>query len=127
MHRLTAVTAYRSAMGMALVTACLLIWLSLGVGIIGQDGDPANRMYFGVLAVGIAGAIVARLRAHGMAYALLAMAVAQAVVAGIALFAGLGLPWSGAIEILVLNAFFIGMFAAAAWLFRHSARCASTA
>lgn len=127
MDRLTAVTAYRSAMGMALVAACFLIWLSLGVGIIGKDGDPANRMYFGVLAVGIVGAMVARLRAHGMAYALLAMAVTQAMVAGTALLAGLGLPWSGPMEILLLNIFFIGMFAASAWLFRHSARCASTA
>jgi hypothetical protein len=29
----------------------------LGVGAIGADGDPANLMYAGVLAVGIVGAI----------------------------------------------------------------------
>lgn len=38
--------AYRTALAVAIVTALLLIWLSLGVGIIGRDGDPANRMYF---------------------------------------------------------------------------------
>ena len=47
---------YRFAACVALVATLLLIWLSLGVGIIGADGGPANRMYFGVVAVGIVGA-----------------------------------------------------------------------
>lgn len=78
-------TAYRSAVGIALGAAVMLVWLSLGVGIIGADGDPANLMYFGVLAVGIVGAIIARLQPRGMARALFAMALAQALVAAIAL------------------------------------------
>ena len=40
---------YRWAVAIALVAAAMLAWLSLGVGIIGKDGDPANMMYFGVL------------------------------------------------------------------------------
>jgi hypothetical protein len=119
---MTKASTYRAAIGIALVTACILVWLSLGVGIIGQDGDQANLMYFGVLAVGIVGAIVARLRPHGMARALFAMALAQAVVAAIALIAGLGLPWSGPAEIGLLNGFFIAMFAGSGWLFRRAAR-----
>jgi hypothetical protein len=115
-------TAYRSAVGVALAAAFLLVWLSLGVGIIGADGDPANLMYFGVLAVGIVGAIIARLRPNGMARALFAMALAQALVAAIALIAELGLPWSPPTEILALNGFFIASFAASAWLFRRAAR-----
>ena len=118
-------SAYRSAAGIALAAACMLVWLSLGVGIIGKDGDPANRMYFGVLAVGIIGALIARLRPHGMARALLAMALAQAVVAAIALIGELGLPWSGPAEIVLLNAFFVAMFAGSAWLFRRAARGAA--
>jgi hypothetical protein len=50
-------------------------------------------MYFGVLAVGIIGAIVARLQPHGMVRTLIATAFAQALVAAMALIAGLGLPW----------------------------------
>jgi hypothetical protein len=92
-------TAYRAAIGVALAAAFILVWLSLGVGIIGKDGDPANLMYFGVLAVGIIGAIIARLQPYGMARALFATALAQALVAVIALIAGLGLPWSGPTEI----------------------------
>jgi len=115
-------TAYRSAIGLAVAAAFMLVWLSLGVGIIGKDGDPANLMYFAVLAVGIIGAIVARLQPHGMARALSATALAQALVAAIALIAGLGLPWSGPAEILLLNGFFIALFAGSAWLFRRAAR-----
>jgi hypothetical protein len=114
--------AYRSAAGLALAAALLLIWLSLGVGIIGKDGDPANLLYFGVLAVGVIGAICARLKPHGMARALLATALAQALVAAIALIAELGLPYSPPAEIVLLNAFFIAMFAGSAWLFRSAAR-----
>jgi hypothetical protein len=114
-------TAYRSAIGIALAAACILVWLSLGVGIIGKDGDPANLMYFGVLAVGIVGALIARFRPHGMARALFAMALAQVAVAAVALIAGLGLPWSGPAEIVLLNAFFVAMFAGSAWLFRRAA------
>jgi hypothetical protein len=52
--------AYRAAVGVALAAAVILVWLSLGVGVIGKDGDPANLLYVGVLAVGIIGAIIAR-------------------------------------------------------------------
>jgi hypothetical protein len=114
--------AYRAAISVALAAASILVWLSLGVGIIGKDGDPANLMYFGVLAVGIIGAIIARLQPHGMARTLFATALAQALVAAIALIADLGLPWSGPAEILLLNGFFVALFAGSAWLFRRAAR-----
>jgi hypothetical protein len=114
--------AYRAAVGVALAAAFILVWLSLGVGIIGADGDPANMMYFGVIAVGTIGAIIARLRPHGMARALFATALAQALVAGIALIFRLGLPWSGPAEILVLNGFFVALFVGSALLFRNAGR-----
>jgi CHASE2 domain-containing sensor protein len=105
----------------ALGAAFLLVWLSLGVGIIGADGDRANLMYFGVLAVGILGALIARFRPQGMARALVATALAQALVAVIALVLGLGDPWSPPAEIVALNGFFIALFAGSAWLFRRAA------
>ena len=112
---------YRLAAGLAVVTMLLLIWLSLGVGIIGRDGDPANLMYFGVVAIGIAGGLIARFRPHGLARAMLAAAIAQAVIAAIAVFGGLGRPWSGPLELIGLNGFFIAMFVGAALLFRRAA------
>ena len=115
-------TAYRFALGLAIATALLLLWMSLGVGIIGADGDPANRMYFGVIAVGIIGAMLARFRPSGMTFTLVAMALAQTLVAAIAVLAGLGRPWSGPLELVLLNGFFVGLFLGSAWLFRRAAR-----
>ena len=113
--------AYRLALVGAIVSTLLLIWLSLGVGIIGRDGDPANRMYFAVVAIGVLGALIARFRARGMSRTLFAMALVQAVITAVALIAGLGLPWSGPTEVLILNGFFIVAFSIAAFLFRRAA------
>ena len=89
----------------------------------GRTGDRANLMYVGVLAVGIVGAVIARFRPDGMARALLAMALAQALVAVIALIAGKHqAPISSVSEILGLNGLFVALFIGSAWLFRHAAR-----
>lgn len=115
-------TSQRAAYAVALIALLLLLWLSLGVGIIGADGDPANRMYLGVIGIGVAGSLVARFRPGGMALTMVAMGVAQALVAAIAVVLGLGQPWSGPAEVLLLNAFFVAMFGVSAWLFRRAAR-----
>lgn len=115
-------TAYRAALGLALFASLSLIWLGLGVGIIGADGDRTNLLYGGVLLVGIAGAFIVRLRAAGMARTLVAMACAQAAIAVIAVLAGWGMPWSPPAELLVLNAGFVAMFLGSAWLFQRGVR-----
>ena len=120
--RTTGDTTYRLAVVVALGAAFLLVWMSLGVGIIGADGDPANRMYFGVLAVGIVGALIAGFRPEGMSRALVATAIAQAGVAAIAIFGGLGRPWSGPLELALLNGFFVVLWTVSAWLFRRAAQ-----
>ena len=114
--------AYRAAVGVALAAAFILVWVTGAVGIIGTEDDNANSMYVGVLAVGIIGAIIARFRPHGMARALFATALAQALVAVIVLIFGLGSPWSGPGEILALNGFFVSLFVGSALLFRYAAR-----
>lgn len=113
---------YPLALSMSLISACLLLWLSLGVGIIGKDGDPANRMYFAVLIIGVIGSLAARFRPRGMAVTLGAMALAQAVIAAIALIQKLGHPWSGALELILLNGFFIVLFFVSAALFTLAIR-----
>jgi hypothetical protein len=115
--------AYRAAVGVAIAAAFILAWMVGAVGVIGEDGDRADLMYGGVLAVGIIGAIIARFQPVGMARALLAMALAQALVAVIALIAGKHqAPISSVFEILGLNGFFVALFIGSAWLFRHAAR-----
>ena len=112
---------YRVAVGVALATAFILVWMVGAVGVIGEDGDRADLMYGGVLAVGIIGAIVARFQPEGMARALLATALVQALVAVIALIAGKHqAPISSVSEIIGLNGFFVALFIGSAWLFRHA-------
>ena len=117
-------SAYKIAWAITIAAILLLVWLSLGVGIIGKDGDPANSMYFGVVAIWIVGTLIARFRSTGMARVLLAMAIAQGAIAAIALFAGMGRPWSGPLELILLNGFFIGLFFISAWLFSRSPHAA---
>ncbi len=116
-------TAYKSAVGLALATPFLLVWIIGAVGVLGRAGDRADLMYIGVFAVGIIGAIIPRFQPHGMARALFATALAQALVAVIALIAGMHqAPYSSVGEILGLNGFFVALFLGSAWLFRNAAR-----
>ena len=121
--RKTGNTAYRFAVGVALAAAFILVWVNAAVGVIGTSHDDANLMYGGVLAVGIIGATVARFQPHGMARALFATALAQALVAAIALIAGLGSTgpiWP--LDILILNGFFAALWLISSRLFRNAAR-----
>jgi hypothetical protein len=116
-------SAYRAAVGVALAAAFILLWLMGAVGIIGVEGDRADLLYLGVLAVGITGALIARFRPDGMARALLATALAQALVAVIGLIAGKHqAPVTSVPELVGLNGFFVALFVGSAWLFRRAAR-----
>ncbi len=115
--------SYRFATILALATAFILVWLIGAVGVIGVEGDPFDLMYFGVLAVGLIGAIAARLQPHGMARALFATAFAQALVALVALIVGKHQSSVSSVpEILILNGFFIALFLGSARLFGNAAR-----
>jgi hypothetical protein len=115
--------AYRTAVGVALAAAFILTGVTLAVGVIGTEHDDANLMYGGVLAVGIIGAVIARFQPHGMTRALFVTALAQVLVAMIALIAGFGSTgprWP--LDILMATGFFTAMWLISAWLFRKSAR-----
>ncbi len=113
--------AYRAAVGVAVAAALLLVWMNLAVGIMGNEGNPAKLMYIGVLAVGIIGALIARFQPHGMARALFATALAQMLVAVIALAARLGT--SGPVwprDVLIATGFFATLWLGSALLFRRA-------
>ena len=111
--------AYRVAVGIALAAALLLVWMNLAVGVIGNEDSPVNLMYIGVLAVGLIGAVVARLDPRGMARALFATALAQALVPVIVLIVWKPSVTSG---VFGLNAFFAMLFVGSALLFRRAGR-----
>ena len=120
--RKTGNNLYRSAVGVAAVTAFILVWVNLAVGVIGNEGNYANLMYGGVLAVGIIGAIIARFQPNGMARAMFATALAQVLVAVIALIAGWGSTaplWPR--DILAATGIFAMLWVISAVLFRNAA------
>ena len=121
--RMTGNIAYRAAVGVAVVTAFILIWINLAVGIIGSEDNPANLMYAGVLAITILGALLVRFRPQGMALTLSATALAQGLAGTTALMAGWGsngANWPRVI--VVLTGFFAALWLLSAWLFRKAAQ-----
>jgi len=115
-------TAYRSAVGVALAAVFLLVWVSAAVGGILGD-DPANMMYFGVLLVGLSGAMIARLEPQGMSRAMLATAFAMVLVPAIALMIGTPAFANGVPAVFGLHAAFALLFVGSAWLFRRASAC----
>lgn len=114
---------YRVAVGFALFTGLFLIWSNIAVGLIGSDNNEFNSLYFLVIGVGVMGAFIARFKATGLMFTLLAMAATQAIIAIAALFTGMAdVPESSVYEILAVNGFFITLFVVAAMLFRNAAQ-----
>jgi hypothetical protein len=111
---------YRLAVGVAVAAGLLLVWLNLAVGFIGSEDNPANLLYGGVLATALIGAVAARFRPLGMARAMFWAALVQFMVPIIA-----ALIWKpemnlGMVQVLVANALFAALWAAAGWLFRRA-------
>lgn len=105
---------YVIAFGVAVGTAFLTIWANLAVGIVGEPAEPINRIYFGVVAVAVLGATLARLRPAGMARAMLAAALAQAAGSIVGLVAD-------GTTVFVLTAVFAVLWLVSAALFRRAA------
>ncbi len=112
---------YRAGVGLLLAASFLLIWINGAVGIIGDEGNPLNLLYLGVIAIAAIGSLAARFRASGMAMATSAAAVAQGAMIAVAATYGSSEP-PGMIGLVGINAFFVALFAAAAWLFHAAAR-----
>lgn len=113
--RMSSNTAYRAAVGIAIVMALLTVWVNVAVGMLGPEDNPGNLLFGAVLAVGLVGAAVARFRPQGMARAMEATALAQAIMT---LYALLG----GYAEVVFHVGFFIIPWLVSAQLFRKAAR-----
>jgi hypothetical protein len=116
-------TAYRIGLALTAASAVFLLWGVAAMGIVGMEGDPFDRLYIVVIAIGVGGALLARFQAPGMAVALAAMALAQVAVTILALILGKQQsPVSSVVEILMVNGLYVALFAVAAGLFRYAAR-----
>ena len=118
----TASFAYRAGVGVAVLAALVLVWMTFAVGLIGSEDHPANLLYGGVLAVGVLGAVLARFRSRGLARALAATALAQTLVGAAAVLAGWGADGAnGPAAVAALTGIFAALWLAAAWLFQRAA------
>lgn len=116
--------AYRGGVGVALVAAFLLLWVNF---VQMADVNRAAAMYFGVPLVAIIGAVMARFKPRGMARALFATALAQALVLAIALIRNPQVTsWTSPVTRgFGGNAFFVMLFVGSALLFRTAGRAES--
>lgn len=109
--------AYLAAAAIGVGTGFLMTWANLAVGIIGDGIGRANLMFFGVVLLAVVGTAIARLRAQGMARAMLATAIALvlAIVVGLAAFGATARE-------AVLTTVFVAGWLVSAGLFQFSAR-----
>lgn len=114
--------AYRGGAIVAVAAAFLLVWVNAAVGFLGDEGNPANLMFVGVIAVAILGSIIARFRPAGLAKAIFATAAAQLIVGMVALVAGLGSEGQhGVYEVVMGTSLFTALWLGSAFLFRKAA------
>ncbi|MCE2612492.1 hypothetical protein LVD13_05860 [Flavobacteriaceae bacterium D16] len=114
---------YRIAFGVAIAAIFLLFWINGAVGIIGNEGQPANMLYGLVIGVVLIGALLVRFKARGMAITLFTAAAIQMLVPVIALF--IWPPdvtsWSpGVLGVFILTAFFAFLLTVSALLFKRA-------
>ena len=116
--------SYRGGAVLALLGMFLTIWADLAVGIVGSENNPANQLFFGALLIGIAGTLIARFRAKGMALAMVVTAAALGVVFVIAVNGPTDEPFVPHIREAIGTVFFALLFLGSAALFQRAARAA---
>lgn len=107
--------AFVVATVLAAAAALVSTWANLAVGIVGDEGNAVNLVFFAVPALAVAGAAWSRLRAHRLARAMDLTALVQ----GLACVAALVLDGAFA---FVATAVFVAMWVLSAQLFRRAAR-----
>jgi len=109
--------AYAAGAVVAAGTAFLLFLVNGAVGFIGNEDNPVNLVFFGVLTLALGGAIIVRFRPEGMARAM-------AVTAGAQIAAGaLGVAMVPDLRGFILGtAMFVPLWLLSSWLFARAAR-----
>lgn len=116
---------YKLGAALAVLTIFLIVWVNLAVGIIGDEDNPSNVLYFFAVITAISGWFVAGTDARRIARAMFATA---AVLVLIPLLIITGAPnavlaeSSGMVRYLALSSFFVLMFVGSALMFRKSVR-----
>lgn len=107
--------SYKAGVGVALAAGFALGWSNM-VHVAGT-GNLANLWYYSVLVVGAAGALLARLRARGLAFTLFVMA---ALLAFISVLVPSGAPPDAARRMAIGHGVYVVLFTVAGMLFRRA-------
>ena len=86
--RMSSSWAYRAGAAVAILTCFLTVWVNLAVGMVGDEGNPANLLFGGVILLAVVGAILSGFRPRGIARSMQAAAAAQGLMAIYAFIAG---------------------------------------
>ncbi|HEY0628220.1 MAG TPA: hypothetical protein VGD23_02725 [Sphingomicrobium sp.] len=106
--------SYRGGVGAAVAASFLIVWANGAVGMIGNEDNPYNLLFLGVIMVALLGSVLARFRARGMAIAMVTAAAAQVAIG----IGGISTDIRGGI----LSMLFAGLWLLSAALFRNAAR-----
>ena len=107
--------SYKAGVGVALAAGFALGWSNMVH--VADSENPANLVYYSVLAVGVVGACLARLEARGLARTLFAMAAALALIA---VMLPSGAPPDLARNMAIGHGVYVVLFTASGLLFRHA-------
>lgn len=112
---------YKAGVGVALAGGLALGWSNMVH--VADSENPANLVYYGVLAVGGVGAWLARLQARGLARTMWAMA---ATLALLAVVVPSGAPPDMARRMAIGHGVFVALFTASGLLFRQASLAGSS-
>ncbi len=109
--------------GLLALLACVgLVWVNGAVGFLGNEDNPANLMFLGVIAIAVVGSVFVRFKAAGLARVMAGVALAQ-LLAGII---GYSAGWAssgiaGLYEVAMGTSLFGSMWLVSAGLFHWAA------
>lgn len=109
--------AYAVGAVVAAGAALLLFLVNGSVGFIGDEDNPVNFLFFGVITLALGGAIIVRFRPQGMARAMAVTAGGQVVTGALAVAMVPDIR-----GFLVGTAMFVPLWLLSSWLFARAAR-----
>ena len=115
---------FKAAVGVAVLASLMLVWVNGAVGVLGNEDNPANLMYFAVIVTGLMGLGLSRFKAKGLARTMFTMALVQAIIPVIALsvwgdqYFDDASPIPVLVQVLGITGFFCTMFVFSGLLFR---------
>lgn len=112
--------SYKIGTGIAVGTSLLLIWINLAVGIIGNENNPANFTYIGVLIIETVGIFISNFKPPRIMYVLLLTAIAQVSVPIIALIIWKPQITPDVFKVFGVNMIFVALWIISALFFKHA-------